>query len=87
MTGEHREFGIMAGPREHRLRLPIESRVEITVRPAYRPPEDQPSWLESVTERWFDIAGRSVFALAMVMLVGLVTVQIYLHFHSGSALP
>jgi hypothetical protein len=81
MTGQEREFGIMAGPREHRLRLPIESRVEITVRPAYRPPEDPPSWFESVTERWFDIAGRFVFTVAMALLVVLATVQIYIHFH------
>jgi len=44
---------LMSGDQEGRVRLPIDSRREIYVRPAYRGERRKPSWVELVLERLF----------------------------------
>lgn len=80
-----RQVEIMSGPREHRLRLPIESRFDITVRPAYRPPEENPSWLEIILERSFDRVGLIFAPIVIGLICTIVVVQVYHHFHPLSA--
>lgn len=76
-----REVYLMAGPRDRKVTLPLDSRYEISVRPAYRPSEEPPSPLEIFLEHSFNRLGWVVGAVTFVLLATLVVAQTYIHFH------
>lgn len=71
----------MSGPPEQRVPLPIESRYDVTVRPAYRPSGYHPSWFETLLERSFDGVGWVLYPLVLVLLATGIVAQVVIHFH------
>jgi hypothetical protein len=70
----------MAGPRDRRVPLEIESRFDVSVRPAYRPSEEPPTRFESLLEWSFDHFSWIIVPIVFVLLATLIVAQTLIHF-------